>query len=54
MREDEHFQLVANPTKAKANLAWEPQVSFEQLVDNMVTADLQRIESGSVSPMGVS
>ena len=54
VREDEHFQLVANPTKAKANLAWEPQVSFEQLVDNMVTADLQRIESGSVSPMGGS
>lgn len=54
VREDEHFQLVANPAKAKANLAWEPQVSFEQLIATMVRADLQRIEAGSVAPMGVA
>ncbi|MEM9151701.1 MAG: GDP-mannose 4,6-dehydratase [Cyanobacteria bacterium P01_F01_bin.3] len=54
VREDEHFQLVANPAKAKANLEWEPQVSFEQLIETMVSADLERIESGSISPMGAA
>ena len=28
LRKDDHFQLVANPTKAKENLDWRPQVSF--------------------------
>ena len=54
VREDEHFQLVANPAKAKANLEWKPQVSFEQLIETMVSADLERIESGSISPMGAA
>ncbi|MEM9946259.1 MAG: GDP-mannose 4,6-dehydratase [Cyanobacteria bacterium P01_D01_bin.36] len=54
VREDEHFQLMANPEKAKANLDWEPQVSFEQLIDTMVKADLERLEAGTVSPVGVS
>jgi len=52
VREDEHFQLVANPTKARENLDWQPQVSFEQLIDNMVTADIERVEAGAISPMG--
>ena len=51
VREDEHFQLVANPAKAKQNLGWEPQVSFEQLVDKMVRADVAGLRAGSVSPM---
>ncbi|MEL6813849.1 MAG: GDP-mannose 4,6-dehydratase [Cyanobacteria bacterium J06598_3] len=49
IREDEHFQLVANPTKAKQNLGWEPQVSFEQLVETMVKADLKRLEAGTIA-----
>jgi GDPmannose 4,6-dehydratase len=53
MREDEHFQLVANPTKAKRNLGWEPQVSFEDLVASMVQADLDRLKSGSIAPLSV-
>jgi GDPmannose 4,6-dehydratase len=52
MREDEHFQLVANPAKANQNLGWQPQVSFEQLIAQMVQADLQRLESGTVAPAG--
>jgi GDPmannose 4,6-dehydratase len=52
MREDEHFQLVADPAKAKKNLGWEPQVSFEQLVAQMVQADLQRLKAGTISPIG--
>lgn len=52
VREDEHFQLVADPTKAKQNLDWQPQVSFEQLIETMVKKDLQRLEAGQISPTG--
>lgn len=46
LRPDEHFQLVADPTKAKMQLNWSPQVSFEKLIEMMVQADLTRLESG--------
>jgi GDPmannose 4,6-dehydratase len=32
--------LLADPTKAKTKLGWEPQVSFERLVTMMVESDL--------------
>ena len=35
--------LLADPSKAKRQLGWEPQVSFEQLVRMMVDADLARL-----------
>lgn len=50
MRPDEHFQLVADPTKAKQNLGWQPQVSFEALIQDMVRADLDRLKSGAIAP----
>jgi GDPmannose 4,6-dehydratase len=34
--------LVGDPAKAKAQLGWEPQVRFRQLVEMMVQADLDR------------
>jgi len=34
--------LVADPSKAKAQLGWEPKVTFEGLVHMMVDADLER------------
>ncbi|MEH2323370.1 MAG: GDP-mannose 4,6-dehydratase [Nostoc sp.] len=48
LRQDEHFQLVANPSKAKINLGWEPQVSFEELLEKMVKTDLERLQSGAL------
>jgi GDPmannose 4,6-dehydratase len=36
-------QLLGNPSKAKANLGWEPQVKFEELVEIMLKADLDAI-----------
>ncbi len=48
LRRDEHFQLVADPTNAKRDLHWSPQVTFEQLIERMVQADLQRLQSGQV------
>ncbi|HEY1977476.1 MAG TPA: GDP-mannose 4,6-dehydratase [Candidatus Baltobacteraceae bacterium] len=35
--------LVGDPAKAKAKLGWEPQVSFEELVEMMVKADIDRL-----------
>ena len=46
-RADEHFHLVANPGKAKSQLGWEPQVSFEQLIEKMVLNDLERLQTGN-------
>ena len=35
--------LLADPTKARTALGWEPAVSFERLVTMMVDADLERL-----------
>jgi GDPmannose 4,6-dehydratase len=42
--------LIGDPSKAKRILGWEPQVSFNQLVERMVQADLDRYVAGSVKP----
>jgi GDPmannose 4,6-dehydratase len=38
--------LIGDPSKAKAVLGWEPQVTLEQLCQMMVDADLRRNELG--------
>lgn len=35
--------LIGDPSKAKRVLGWEPEVSFEELVEGMVTADIARL-----------
>lgn len=52
-RPDEHFQLVANPTKAKKNLGWQPAVSFEALIEKMVVKDIERLQAGTAQPVGL-
>jgi GDPmannose 4,6-dehydratase len=37
--------LVADPSKARAALKWEPTVSFEALVKLMVDADLEQLKA---------
>jgi GDPmannose 4,6-dehydratase len=37
-------RLVGDASKARAELGWEPRVSFEQLVREMVRADLERLK----------
>ena len=37
--------LVADPAKARAVLGWAPRVTFEQLVQMMVDADLARYQA---------
>jgi len=43
VRPPETAQLVADPSKAHQVLGWEPVLSFEELVQLMVDADLQRL-----------
>ena len=50
-RSDEHFQLVADPTKAKQNLGWQPAVSFEGLIEKMVIKDMERLRAGTAQPI---
>lgn len=45
MRPAEVDDLLADPSKAKKKLGWEPKVSFEELVKMMVDADLERLAS---------
>ncbi|TAM72853.1 GDP-mannose 4,6-dehydratase [bacterium] len=35
--------LIGDPSKAKAQLGWQPETTFEQLVERMVRADLERL-----------
>ena len=42
MRPAEVDHLIGNPSKARRELGWEPEVGFEQLVGMMVDADIQR------------
>ena len=35
--------LLADPSKAKAQLGWEPRVGFEEMILRMVDADLERL-----------
>ncbi len=41
--------LIGDPAKAKKHLGWEPEVSFEQLIERMVKADLARL-AGATGP----
>lgn len=50
LRRDEHFQLVANPEKAKKQLQWSPKISFEKLIEIMVQTDLRRLNSTQTIP----
>ncbi len=40
LRPAEVDQLIGNPAKAKEQLGWEPQTSFEELIRLMTRADL--------------
>jgi GDP-D-mannose dehydratase len=39
--------LIGDPTKANKQLGWQPEVSFPQLVEMMVQADLERLKAGA-------
>ena len=39
--------LVSDPTKAHTKLEWQPEVSFNALVEKMVDADMDRVSDTS-------
>ena len=43
LRPTEVEALVADPSKARAQLGWQPRISFSQLVASMVEADLSNV-----------
>ena len=45
VRAPEPTPSVGDPGKAREELGWEPEVSFEQLVQRMVDADLRELEA---------
>jgi GDPmannose 4,6-dehydratase len=45
LRPAEVDHLVGNASKAREKLGWEPRVSFHELVEMMVDADLERLSS---------
>jgi GDPmannose 4,6-dehydratase len=45
MRPAEVDVLLGDPTKAKANLGWEPEITLESLVAEMVSADIDRLSN---------
>ncbi len=44
MRPAEVDLLISDPSKAKAKLGWEPEVSFKQLIEMMVDADIALLQ----------
>lgn len=44
MRPAEVDLLVGDPTKARNKLGWEPEVAFEELIQMMVEADIERLK----------
>jgi GDPmannose 4,6-dehydratase len=47
LRPAEVDHLVADPSKARRVLGWEPRVSFEEFIPLMVDADLERLRGGA-------
>ncbi|HEY7933957.1 MAG TPA: GDP-mannose 4,6-dehydratase [Solirubrobacteraceae bacterium] len=45
-RPNEDTVSVGDPTRARTRLGWEPELSFQELVARMVTADLQDLQRG--------
>ncbi len=50
VRQPERVPSVGDPSKARVRLGWEPRVSFEQLVQRMVHADLRALQGAAPAP----
>jgi GDPmannose 4,6-dehydratase len=47
IRPPEEFRLLGDASKARNELGWRPSVSFEELIEMMVDADLSRLDSSA-------
>jgi GDPmannose 4,6-dehydratase len=50
VRAPERTPSIGDPTKARERLGWKPSLSFEQLVERMVRADLRALKAVSPDP----
>ena len=50
LRPAEVDHLVGDASKARAKLGWEPRVTFRELVELMVDADLERLTAAATRP----
>jgi GDPmannose 4,6-dehydratase len=50
MRAPESTPSVGDPSRARAQLGWEPEVSFAELVERMVRADLRSLQDEGARP----
>ena len=53
LRPAEVDQLLGDCTKARTELDWEPRVGFEQLVQMMVNADMDRVTREQATPKAI-
>ena len=44
-RPSEVETLLGDPTKAKINLGWQPEISFDILIDEMIETDLRSAQA---------
>ena len=49
-RPDEAVQLVGNTAKIRRKLSWQPEYSFQQLVNLMIEKDLQELSENNINP----
>src|SRR6188472_76953 len=54
LRPAEVDHLLGNPAKARVELGWTPSVSFKQLIEMMVDADLERVSSTAAHTRAVT
>jgi GDPmannose 4,6-dehydratase len=47
VRAPESTRAVGDPALARERLGWTPSVSFQELVERMVSADVRSLEQGS-------
>ena len=43
--------LLGDPTKAKVKLGWEPEISLDQMIFEMVAADLEKAKQHALLAM---
>jgi GDPmannose 4,6-dehydratase len=50
VRAPERTASVGDPSRARERLGWEPEVSFAELVERMVRADLRALQAEGARP----
>jgi GDPmannose 4,6-dehydratase len=54
LRPAEVDHLIGDSSKARERFGWEPSIDFKGLIEMMVDADIERLSSRGLSPIGAS